>query len=230
MKGRSVAQLKPYKWSLWLNLLLAFLFASLTASCAHKPWDINRYIQALERPQRDQYQQPQKVIETLNLNPGMVVADIGAGSGYFTRRLAEAVGDTGQVMAIDVEQKMLDYNREKLEQLGLIKRVRFILAESDNPSLSNHSVNLVFLCDVYHHLKHQVEYLTKTKSALTPNGRVVIIDYYDDERSGTLGFSKQHLVPRERVIKDMNQAGYTLSKEHTFLSRQYFLEFVPTKR
>ncbi len=226
---RTVAQLKPYRSSWRLYLLLASLLTSLTASCAHQPWDINRYIHALERPQRDQYQQPVKVIETLNLTPGMVVADIGAGSGYFTRRLAEAVGDTGQVIAIDVEQKMLDYNKEKLEQLGLVKRVRFILAKPDSPSLSKQSVNLVFLCDVYHHLKHQVEYLVKTRSALTPNGRVVIIDYYDDERSGTLGFSKQHLVPREQVIKDMEQAGYTLSKEHTFLSRQYFLEFVPSK-
>ena len=181
---RTVAQLKPYRSSWRLYLLLASLLTSLTASCAHQPWDINRYIHALERPQRDQYQQPVKVIETLNLTPGMVVADIGAGSGYFTRRLAEAVGDTGQVIAIDVEQKMLDYNKEKLEQLGLVKRVRFILAKPDSPSLSKQSVNLVFLCDVYHHLKHQVEYLVKTRSALTPNGRVVIIDYYADERSG----------------------------------------------
>ncbi|KPK27825.1 MAG: hypothetical protein AMK69_09725, partial [Nitrospira bacterium SG8_3] len=68
------------------------------------------------------------------------------------------------------------------------------------------------------------------KPALTPNGRVVIIDYYADERSGTLGFSKRHLVPREQVIKDMEQAGYILSQEHTFLSRQYFMEFIPKKQ
>ncbi len=229
MKVRTVAQLKPYKKALWLYLLLAFFLASLTSSCAHKPRDINRYIHALERTERAQYQQPEKVIEALNLKPRMVVVDIGAGSGYFTRRLAEAVGDTGQVIAIDVEQKMLDYNKERLEQLGLVKRVRFILAKPDSPPIPKNSADMVFLCDVYHHLNHHVEYMAKIRSAIPPNGRVVIIDYYNDERSGALGFSKKHLVPREQVIKEMEQAGITLAKEHTFLSRQYFLEFVPNK-
>lgn len=229
MHDRSIAKLQPFQRSTLFCLLLVSLLVSLTSSCAHQPWDINRYIQALERPERDQYQQPEKVIEALNLNPGMVVADIGAGSGYFTRRMAQAVGDTGQVVAIDVEQKMLNYNRQKLEKLGIVNRVRFILAKPDSPSLSQHSVDLAFLCDVYHHLEHPIDYLANTKSALTQNGRVVIIDFYHDERSGKLGFSKRHLVPREQVIKDLEQAGYVLTKEHTFLSRQYFLEFVPSK-
>jgi len=82
---------------------------------------------------------------------------------------------------------------------------------------------------VYHHIENQVDYFAKTKSALTPNGRVAIVDFYHDERSGELGFPKHHLVPREQVITNMEQAGYVLSKEHTFLSRQYFLEFVKTK-
>jgi ubiquinone/menaquinone biosynthesis C-methylase UbiE len=230
MNDPSIAKLQPSNGQRLLCLILIFLLASLTASCAHPPRDINRYIHALERTERAQYQQPEKVIEALNLKPRMVVADIGAGSGYFTRRLAEAVGDTGQVIAIDVEQKMLDYNKERLEQLGLVKRVRFILAKPDSPPLPKNSADLVFLCDVYHHLNHHVEYMAKTRSAIPPAGRVVIIDYYHDERSGTLGFSKIHLVPREQVIKEMEQAGYSLSKEHTFLSRQYFLEFVPTKK
>jgi len=221
--------LQPFNRTKPFCLLLVYLLASLTASCAHQPWDINRYILALERPERDQYQQPEKVIETLNLTPGMMVIDIGAGSGYFTRRLAEAVGDKGRVIAIDVEQKMLNYNKRELEKLGLANRVRFILAESEGPTFSGNNSDIVFLCDVYHHLEDQVDYLANTKPALKPNGRVVIIDYYADERSGTLGFSKQHLVSKEQVIKDMEQAGFTFSKEHTFLPRQYFLEFVPKK-
>lgn len=228
MNDRSTAQLQPSNGPRLLCLLLVYLLASLTASCAHQPWDINRYIQALERPERDQYQQPEKVIEALNLTPGMLVIDIGAGSGYFTRRLAESVGDKGRVIAIDVEQKMLNYNKRQLEKLGLANRVRFILAESEGPTFSGNNADIVFLCDVYHHLEDHVEYLANTKPALTPNGRVVIIDYYNDARSGTLGFSKQHLVSKEQVIKDMEQAGFTLSNEHTFLPRQYFLEFVPT--
>lgn len=209
-----------------LGFLFVFLLGSLTASCTHQPRNIENYIQALERPGRDEYQQPDKVIEALDLKPGMVVADVGAGSGYFTRRLAQAVEDTGQVLAVDVEQKMLDYNKQELEKLGVTDRVKFILAKADDPSLLENSVNMVFLCNVYHHVKHRVNYFEKIRSALKLNGRIVIIDFYHDERSGKLGFSKHHLVSREQVIKDMEQAGYTLSKEHTFLPKQYFLEFV----
>ncbi len=228
-RSTPLLQLQPSKRPTIFYLLILSVLVSLTASCAHQPWDINRYILALERPERDQYQQPEKVIEALNLTPGMVVIDIGAGSGYFTRRLAASVGDKGRVIAIDVEQKMLDYNKRQLDKIGLANRVRFILAEKEGPIFSGNNADIVFVCDVYHHLEDHVDYLTNTKPALKPNGRVVIIDYYNDERSGTLGFSKQHLVSKEQVIKDMEQAGFTLAKEHTFLPRQYFLEFLPTQ-
>ena len=88
-------------------LLLWFLIG-LTAGCSHQPWDIETYIQNLERPERDVDQQPAKVVEALNIMSGMVVADVGAGSGYFTRRFAKAVGETGHVLAIDIEPKMLE--------------------------------------------------------------------------------------------------------------------------
>jgi len=229
MHKRSTAKLLSSHGPWLLCLLRISFLACLTTSCTHQPWDIDEYIKKLERPERDEYQQPAKVIEALNLSPGMVVADIGAGSGYFTRRIAQAVGDTGQVIAIDVEQKMLDYNRQELENLGIVNRTKFVLAKAESPSLPEHTVDLVFLCDVYHHLEHHIAYLAKTKPALTQNGRIVIVDFYHDERSGKLGFSKHHLIPREQVIKNMEQAGFTLSKEYTFLPRQYFLEFVPTK-
>ena len=209
-----------------LCILLPFLFVGVAGGCVHQPLNIDTYIQRLERPERDEYQQPEKVIEALDIKPGMVMADVGAGSGYFTRRIAKAVGEEGKVLAIDVEQKMLDYNKQELEKLGMANRATFILAKPDDPLLSRNSVDLVFLCNAYHHVEHHVDYWAKIKSALKPNGRVVIVDFYHDERSGKLGFSKHHLVPRERVISNMEKAGLTLSKEHTFLSRQYFLEFV----
>jgi predicted methyltransferase len=209
-----------------LCILLPFLFMGVAGGCAHQPWSIDTYIQNLERPERDEYQQPDKVIEALDLKPRMVVADVGAGSGYFTRRFARAVGETGKVLAVDIEQKMLDYNKQELDKLVMANRVRFVLVKPDDPSLPENSVDLVFLCNAYHHVEHDGNYWAKITSALQPNGRVVIVDYYHDERSGKLSFSKHHLVPRERVIANMEKAGLTLSKEHTFLPRQYFLEFV----
>src|SRR5690606_16009507 len=80
-----------------LRVLLVALFMGLAAGCAHQPPGIDSYIQRLERPERDEYQQPDKVVEAMNIRHGMVVADIGAGPGYFTRRLAQAVGERGKV-------------------------------------------------------------------------------------------------------------------------------------
>lgn len=211
---------------LFVASFLICLYASLSA-CAHGPWDIDSYIQALERAERAEYQKPDEVLSTLNIKPGIAIADIGAGSGYFTRRFAQEVGEAGKVFAIDVEQKMLDYNQKEINKLGLSNRTEFILTQPGDPSLQDHSVDLIFFCNAYHHLENHSAYLTKAKSALKTNGRIVIIDFYHDERSGKLSFPKHHLVPKEQVIEHMKQAGLILSKEHTFLPRQYFLEFVP---
>jgi len=208
-------------------IFLGCLVFTVSTSCLHRPWDIDTYIQNLERPDRDEYQKPEEVLTALHITPGITIADIGAGSGYFTRRFAKAVGETGKVFAVDVEQKMLDYNRAELSKLGLMGNIELILAKPDNPSLPINQIDLIFFCNVYHHLENHTAYAAKLKSALTDSGRVVIIDYYHDERSGKLSFSKHHLVPPETVIQQMDQVGFRLSQEYTFLPRQYFLEFVP---
>ena len=215
-----------YRFSRVFTLALIFLIGALT-SCSHHhgPRDIAEYIQALERPERDAYQKPDEVVAALSLEPGMVVADIGAGSGYFTRRLASQVGIQGKVYAVDVEEKMLNYNRQNLERLGQADQTTFILASQDDPQLPSGQIDLVFVCDAYHHLTNHSAYFTKVREALTAQGRVVIIDFYHDERSGQLNFPKDHLVPREQVIQEMKQAGYQLIRDHAFLPKQYFLEF-----
>jgi predicted methyltransferase len=188
---------------------------------------VTEYLDQLERPERDHYQKPAEVIQALGLKPGMVVADLGSGSGYFTRRFIEAVTETGKVYAIDVEPEALKHVKDSVEHMHISYAAEFILAQPDNPKLPFESVDLIFLCNVYHHLDNRTTYFTNVKSALRPGGRIAIIDYYHDERSGDLGFSKAHLVPRETVLDEMTKAGYRLLREHTFLPKQYFLEFVP---
>ncbi len=188
---------------------------------------VTEYLDQLERPERDHYQKPAEVIQALGLKPGMVVADLGSGSGYFTRRFIEAVTETGKVYAIDVEPEALKHVKDSVEHMHISYTAEFILAQPDNPKLPFESVDLIFLCNVYHHLDNRTTYFINVKSALRPGGRIAIIDYYHDERSGDLGFSKAHLVPRETVLDEMTKAGYRLLREHTFLPKQYFLEFVP---
>ena len=192
-----------------------------------RPADIKEYLEQLDRPERDQHQKPSRVVEALALKPGMALADLGSGSGYFTRRFVEAVTETGIVYAIDVEQEMLTYTKESLVHLHIPYTAEFILARPDSPKLPADSVDLIFICDTYHHLENRASYFLNVKSALKPGGRIAIIDFYHDDRSGPLGFPKHHLVPRETVVEEMTKAGYKLLREHTFLPRQYFLEFVP---
>ena len=189
------------------------------------PTDIKEYLARLDRPERDQYQKPAQVVEALALKPGTAVADLGAGSGYFTRRFLRAVGETGTVYAIDVKQEMLDYIQADLERMDGASTATFILARPDSPDLPPDSVDLIFLCNVYHHLKDRTTYFMKARSTLKPGGRVAIIDFYHDHRSGDVGFPRRHLVARQTVADEMTQAGYRLVEEHTFLERQYFLEF-----
>ena len=187
--------------------------------------NVMEYLDRLDRPERDQDQKPAQVVDALELKPGMHVADLGAGSGYFTRRFVEAVGETGKVYVIDVEPEALKYVEESLIRMHRRFEAEFILARPDNPKIPVESVDLIFVCDTYHHLEDRADYFRNVKTSLKPGGRIALIDFYHDERSGDPGFPKRHLVPREKVIEEMTTAGYRLAKEHRFLPKQYFLEF-----
>ena len=216
-----------------LILLFLAIFSLLTGPLfaeehSHRrPDDIKQYLEHLDSSERDRYQQPAQVIEALGVKPGMAVADLGSGSGYFTRRFVEAVTDTGIVYAVDVEPEMLAYAKESVVHMHIAYTAEFILARPDNPKLPFESVDLLFVCNTLHHLENRSKYFSDLRSSLKPGARIAIIDFYPDERSGDLGFPKRHLASRDTVIKEMSDAGYRLEREHTFLSKQYFLEFVP---
>jgi ubiquinone/menaquinone biosynthesis C-methylase UbiE len=215
------------------SLVIACCLLSMTAFASEehqdhrRPADIKEYLEHLDSEERDQHQKPGQVVDALNLKPGLTVADLGSGSGYFTRRFIEAVTETGKVYAVDVEPEMLKYTEESIIHMHRPYTAEFILARPDNPKLPYESIDLLFVCNTFHHLDERTKYFSDAKSSLKPGGRVALIDFYHDERSGELGFPKHHLVPRETVIAELTEAGYRLVREHTFLPRQYFLEFVP---
>lgn len=216
------------------SIVIFLSVLAILAGCAghhqhRRPADIQEYLSHLDRPERDEYQQPAKVIEALGVEPGMAIADLGSGSGYFTRRFVQALAGDGTIYAIDVEQEMLDYVQASLKGHPAAATVQLRLANPDDPALPPASVDLVFICNVFHHLENRPAYLEKLKSALNPGGRIAIIDFHHDHRSGDVGFPRRHLVPRDTVLAELDQAGYHLLKEHDFLKRQYFLEFgLPT--
>jgi arsenite methyltransferase len=214
-------------------ILLAALCITLAGSALaedqhqhRRPDDIKQYLEHLDSTERDRYQKPSEVIDALKLKPGMAIADLGSGSGYFTRRFVEAVTETGMVYAVDVEPEMLTYAKESVIHMHIAYTAEFILAQPDNPKLPFESIDLLFVCNTIHHLENRSKYFSDLRSSLKSGARIAIIDFYPDERSGDLGFPKRHLVARDTVFQEMAAAGYQLTREHSFLPKQYFLEFL----
>jgi arsenite methyltransferase len=186
--------------------------------------DPKSYIGALEDPKRDAYQKPQEVMMALGLKSGEVIADIGAGSGYFTFRLALHVGDKGKVYAADVSPDMILHINRRIRELKATNVVS-ILADPDDPLLPDASVNRFFFSDSWHHIENQTRYLSLMKKMLKPGGEIVIIDFH--KKDLPFGPPLKMKIAREDLIKQMESNGFRLAKEHIFLPYQYFLVFVP---
>ena len=186
--------------------------------------DPKAYIGSLEDPKRDAYQKPHEVLTALNIKPGEIVADIGAGSGYFTFRLAHFVGVKGKVYAVDVSPDMILHINRRIRALKATNVVS-ILADPDDPLLPDRSVNRFFFSDSWHHIENQPKYLALMKKMLKPGGEVVMIDFHKKE--SPLGPPIQMRIARKDLIKQMEANGFRLAKEHTFLPYQYFLLFAP---
>jgi len=186
--------------------------------------DPKAYIGALEDPKRDAYQKPHEVIHALGLKPGEVIADIGAGSGYFTFHLARHVGEKGKVYAVDISPDMILHINRRIREAKATNVVS-VLAEPADPLLPDQSVNRFFICDVWHHVENQTKYLSLMKKMLKPGGEIVMIDFHKKELP--FGPPLQMKIAREDLIRQMASNGFRLTKEHTFLPYQYFLVFVP---
>lgn len=178
---------------------------------------------AYEGVNRDRWQQPDKVVAALGLKSGDRVADLGAGSGYFTFRLAQAVGSQGTVYAVDVDDDMIALIQEQAQEKNA-GNVRTVAAKSDDPRLPE-KVDLVFTSNTYHHIADRVVYFKNLQNHLRPGGRVAIIDF--DRRAAWLDRLWTHYTPSSFIKSDMHQAGYALLQEFDFLERQSFLIFAP---
>ena len=183
------------------------------------------YIKALETPNRGEWQRPDKVIDALGIKTGQAIADLGAGSGYFTLPLSQAVGDEGTVYAIDIERGMTEYINKRASQAG-IKNIKTVLAKSDDPLLSPLTVDMVFICNTYHHIEGRIEYMKRLSKTFKEGGRLVIIDF--KLQRTPVGPPLEMRLSREEVIKEIEAAGYRLEGEYYFLPYQYFLIFSRT--
>lgn len=194
---------------------LAFLLLILLLpSCAELAY------QHMNDPSRDAWQKPKEVVEKLAIAPGMRVADIGAGGGYFTWYLAGAVGPQGTVYAVEIDETALDIIKREMTSRGITNVVP-IRAEAGDAKLPE-PVDLVFSCDTYHHMDDRVTYFRSLSQRIKPTGRVAILDFHPHGFfSGLLG----HGTAKEDVRREMESAGYRLTAEHGMIEGQHFQVF-----
>jgi len=179
-------------------------------------------IKSFEKPERASWQKPDEVVQALALKNGEVVADIGAGTGYFTRRFAKAVAPDGKVYAVDVAADALGYLQEQAEKEGLHNIVTLVSQEED-PMLPKNTVDLAFFCDVTHHLANRISFYRAMSPGVKQRGRLAIIDYAPD--APRIPHAPEEHVPRSEVISEAEAAGFKFVKDFKFLPNQYFLVF-----
>lgn len=178
--------------------------------------DLSRF----EYPDRDKKLQINRVMDLLGITTGKNVADIGAGSGWFTVRASKRVGPTGAVLAEEINPLAIEYIGKRVNKEGLAN-VRTVLGRPDDPMLPPESVDAVLLLKVYHEIAHPVPFMKKLKPALHPGAKVGIID-----RNGS---GTDHGVDHKTVESEMNEAGFRLESSHDFTKadgEDYFLIFV----
>lgn len=164
-----------------------------------------------------------QILETLALQRGQSIADIGAGGGYFSLRFADAVGTKGQVYAVDTNPEFLEFISNNAKEKGL-NNVKTILATEDGLTLPKNSLDWAFMRNVTHHLPDRVEYFRNLTSLLKPEGKIAIIEY---KHGGLFSFRRifGHYIPKEIIVEEMEEAGYRLEKEFDFLPEQSFTIF-----
>lgn len=188
-----------------------------SATARHRFNDATQWAQRFEDPARDAWQWPDSVVATLVQRDDLIMADIGSATGYFPVRFARRLRH-GLVYGADVEPEMIFYLNDRARREGLTN-LTSVLAAANDPHLPQ-AVDLVFLCDTYHHIDARIAYFERLKQQLRPGGRVAIVDFRIDSKQGP-----PHKLAREAVLSEMTAAGYRLVREHGFLPEQYFLIF-----
>jgi ubiquinone/menaquinone biosynthesis C-methylase UbiE len=194
------------------------------ATIHHSFDDVPKWVAVFDDPERDAWQKPEAVLRELGVGPGMTVADLGAGTGYFSVHVAKAVGEKGMVLAIDVEPKLVAYMKERAAKARLPQMVA-VLAPADDPKLPSRGVDLVLVVDTWHHIDDRLKYLAKLSAGLKPGGRVAIVDFKKGDFP--VGPPDAHKLEAEAVTAEFAEAGWKETSRWDGLPYQYLLVFTP---
>ena len=190
--------------------------------------DVKEFVGKFETESREIYARRKDILEKCRLKEGMAVADVGAGTGLFTRLFAEAVGPKGKVYAVDIAPKFVEHIEKTCKEAGL-KNVQGVVCKPDSAGLPEGSVDLVFICDTYHHFEFPFKTMASIHTALRPGGQLVLIDFHRVEGKGyewVLG----HVRAGQTVfVQEIVSSGFKKVGEEKFLKENYFVRFEKAK-
>jgi ubiquinone/menaquinone biosynthesis C-methylase UbiE len=176
----------------------------------------------LDRPEREDEEQPAKVIDALDLKGGEVIADLGAGSGYFTFRLAPKVGDKGRILAVEIQDEMIAELKKRIDK-NKVTNVETVKCTESDPKLPEAGVDIVLMVDVYHEIAFPYEVMTAIRKALKPGGRMVFIEYRKEDPK--VPIKEVHKMSIEQLKKEMAVVGLEHVKTVDTLPRQHIAIF-----
>ena len=187
----------------------------------------SNWIKRLERPERINELKMDQVLVYLKIKPGDIVADIGAGTGVFSRPLAQAIAPSGKLLAVEIDQELLDYINQQAKKEN-IQNIEGVLGGFNDPNLPKKSVGLAFIHDVLHHIEHREAYLKTLTSYLAPGGRVAIIDFNKNHPDSAHQNKPELQITLEQVKGWMGAAGFEISEEITLFEENFFVVFSKT--
>lgn len=183
----------------------------------HRFEGAEEWSKVFDDPERDAWQHPDEVVALLDVKPGSTVADLGAGTGYFLKRLSEAVGPSGKVLGLDVEPDMVRFMTERAAKEHLANAEARAVAP-DDPQLAPASVDRILIVDTWHHLGERAAYAKKLAAALKPGGRVMVVDFTVESERGP---PKEHRLAPEVVMSELEAGGLKASLAEETLPDQY---------
>ncbi|MCB1317624.1 MAG: class I SAM-dependent methyltransferase, partial [Leptospiraceae bacterium] len=190
--------------------LVLFTSCNPAGHCGQMP---HRFISAeqwaerFDAPERDAWQKPDDIVEAMEMEPGMFVADVGAGTGYMLEHLSAAVGPQGQVLAIDIEPDMIAYMQKRIERSDL-SNCAAQLGRADDPGLATGRFDRVLILNTWHHISDRTEFARKIRSGLSIDGRLIIVDFAPG--AGGEGPPDRHRLSLETVRQELESAGFSV--------------------
>lgn len=196
---------------------------------AEKEW--NKWLLTFENVTREIYNQRSAIIKALELKPGMDVADIGSGTGFYTFLMAKEVAPNGDIYAVDINKAFLKHIEQKAKEQG-IKQMHTVLCSKKSVGLPSNSVDLAFVCDTYHYLEYPQSTLVSINKALRKNGKLVIIDIDRRPDKSSEWVMKNVRTGKKEFIAEIEAAGFKKVKDENFLKENFMATFVkaPAKK